>query len=242
LKTLNEIPISILCKDKSVLLYFDMEEIQNANEVEKAYILLEIDEKHKQDKELEFCINSSVSKEEWETIFSPTTERKKRKVKEGQKIYIDVTENFHMFASGMIKNKGLTFKINGNHLIQCKLCINYIGEEITPNYREPVFYEKELILSSRKNFVVSPWILSKSCRTTSLYVKNISKHEIVVYLQNSPNAEDFVDVTEVLIVQPKETGVIVPHIFSKYIRITVKSKYRAIVAKLWFQTQMANVN
>lgn len=232
----NEIMISIMKFDQMALIYFAANEIPNADMVENAYLLLKMGRNKNTVEEVNCYLNENVDLKYLNRLNTGFRDQYRNFYEDN--VLIDITENFHLIASGMIKNEGLIVEFGGNNLYSCQLQLTYKKDIIAPNCRCMRFFDKELIISSYQDMVVSPCFLSANSSVITFSIQNLGHHAINVYIQNSPDAKVFVNDAQTIVLNPNETGLLIPYKFTKYTRIVATSAQNGIVAKLWYQTQL----
>jgi len=232
----NQIMISMMKFDQLALIYFPVDEIPNADMVENAYLLFKTDRNKSTMEEVHCYLNDKIDPKYLNKLNIGFSDQYCNSYDDS--VLIDITENFHLFTSGMIKNKGLIVELGDNNLYSCQLQLIYKKEIIAPKCRCMRFFEKELIISSSQDRAVSPYFLSANSSTITFSIHNLGHHAINVYIQNSPDAKIFVNDALTIVVNPHETGLLMPCKFTKYTRIIATSTHRCIVAKLWYQTQL----
>ena len=236
LKIKNDISLFVTSREENILIYFNVDDIDDISKIKKAYILLETDTNF--DFTDKLYLNDRFSPYDFGERCSGISKNIDSDLYEIYKNYVDITESFHLLASKVVENKGFILKSNGIKEARFKLHFTYIEREIIPNFDCDFFCEEELFLSNLKGLVISPWFLIKNATMISFYAKNLSQDDIVVSLQNSPNAKDFTNDIQSIVIASKCTGVIVPATFSKYVRVVLQSNCKPIATKVWFQAQL----
>lgn len=231
----KEIPMFVLNREENILIYFDTKDINDIHKIKNAYAIVETDRNI--DFTGKFSLNDSMDTCDLKKMSLGRSTSVNNDLCDIYKSYVDITDIFHLLAAGIVENKGIILNCKGIKKVCFKLHFTYLENEIVPNFCGQLFYEKELVLSSLKSFIMSPWFLIKDVNMVSFYIKNLSDGDIVAKLQNSPNAEDFTNDVQTIDIVPSDTNVIVPATFSKYVRIVLHSRNKSIAAKVWFQAQ-----
>gem|GEM_PF-949276 len=232
----NQVPISIIKFNDLALIYFAVDEIFDADKVESAYILMEIDRYKNPEEEIPCYLNDKFdlkSLNNYNTRFGNRYDNSC----EGNML-VDITESFHLLTSGMIKNNGFIVELGNKNLLSCQLQLIYNREIIVPVYSCMGFFEKELTLSTWHNNIKSPWFLTSNSSAVTFIVRNKGYYPINICIQNSPDTEVFVNDAQTFVLMPNETKLMVPYIFTKYTRVFVTSTYGGVLAELWYQTQL----
>ncbi|MGE4214253.1 MAG: DUF6385 domain-containing protein [Anaerotignaceae bacterium] len=232
----NYVPISMAKFNKQALIYFAVDEIYDADMVEAAYILLKMNRYKNSGEEIQCYLNDEIEVESLNN-FNTGLSNRYCYLREDN-VILDITENFHLLTSGMVKNNGLIVEFGDSDIYSCQLQLVYRREIIFPVYNCMGFFEKELILSSFKDKAISPYFLTATSETITFCIHNMGEHPVNVNLQNSPDAKLFVNDAQTLVLLPHETGLVVPYKFTKYTRIVVTGTNKCIVTKLWYQTQL----
>lgn len=238
MKGINNVSLSAINKNDFVLVYFDVSNLQNISRIKKAYIIIEGDENIINCGEINFYLNDNLTSNDLTNISLSYNRNLEQNLSKRYKRYIDITEKFHLIASGVVENKGIYLSVNYENINNYSLQFKYIKNLIIPNSNLGVFYEEELMLSNYKTEINTPWFLIKNSHTISFYIKNLSNQEITVRLKNSPNTKDFIYDTQNVSISPNNTSLIIPSIFSKYIRLVANTVNAPVVIKVWFQTQL----
>lgn len=230
----KELPVSIISNSDLHLLYFDVDEIDNPDSIQSAYIVVDRDHQFDKDGEISVSINDRLS----EADFMSLRQQKKasRGFSYGSEVLTDASDAVKMIATGYVENNGIVLR-TPNNLCNPRLMICYHQKKIYPNC-EGDFFEKELRLSSCSRRIESPWFFSGLSKTITFFVENIGCSEFTIHLENSPNAIQHVDDAQRITVHPGETVDIVPYKFSKFIRLIAHSDNRNVALRLWFQTQL----
>jgi len=221
--------------EQNILICFNTDDISDTSRIKKAYIILECDRKLDLTKKL--SLNSSMDSFNLDNKRAETGLNTDKSLYELYKNYIDITEDFHLIVSGVVENNGFILNRSNLKKASFKLYFTYIENIIIPDFRECSFSEEDFIFSSFEGIIISPWFLTKDTRVVSFYIKNLSREDITINVQTSPNAKDFVNDTKSKIISPAHTTIIAPGVFSKYARIVIHSNYKPIVSKVWFQAQ-----
>ena len=231
----KDVSISMTKYYDRALIYFDVDEVCDANRVESAYLLLELD-RYKEAEPTGCYLNDKIDLLPINRIKSEISNRCNHSFERG--FLIDITESFHLITSGAVKNQGIIIELPNNNLFSCRMQLVFRDEIILPSFSCMGFYEKQLLISSDCGKAVSPCFLTASSSTITFCVCNESSHPVSVRMQYSPDAQLFVNDVQNLILQPKETELLIPYKFIKYTRIVVSSIHESIVTKLWYQTQL----
>lgn len=232
----NYVPISMAKFSNQALIYFEIDEVENADMVETAYILLKLNPYKNPEEEIHCYLNDKIDVKSLNNPFTGLSNRYSYLREDN--VIIDITENLHLLASGVVKNNGLIVEFGNSDLYSCQLQLVYRREIIFPAYSCMGFFEKELILSSFKDKAISPYFFTATSSNITFSIYNMSKHTVSVNVQNSPDAKLFVNDAQTLVLLPNETGLIVPYKFTKYTRVVARSEENCIVIKLWYQTQL----
>lgn len=232
----NYVPISMAKFNKLALIYFAVEQICDADLVETAYISFRINRNINPEEEIHCYLNDKIDVKSLNNSNTELGNRYSYLCEDN--VILDITENFHLLTSGMVKNNGFLVEVGDSDLYSCQLQLVYRREIIFPVYSCMGFFEKQLILSSFKDKAISPYFLTATSSTITFCIHNMGKHPVNINIQNSPDAKLFVNDAQMLVLLPDETGLIIPHKFTKYTRIVVTSANKCIVTKLWYQTQL----
>lgn len=232
----NYVPISMAKFSTQALIYFEVNEVENADMVDNAYLLLKMNPYKNPEEEIHCYLNDKI---DIKSLNNPDTGLNNRySYLCEDSVVLDITESFHLLTSGVVKNNGMIVDFGKGEIYSCQLQLVYRREIIYPSYSCKGFFEKELMLSSFKDVAISPYFLTAVSSTITFSIHNMGRNPVIVYIQNSPDANIFVNDTHPIELLPNETGLIVPNKFTKYTRIAVTSQENCIFTKLWFQTQL----
>lgn len=229
-----EIPISVSHKDRQHLIYFDADRIEQPERLKSAYLVIDEDISFQGNDIIPASVNDCFSSEEVARVKKQRPSI--RGINNGYHVLADVSEAVKMIAGNFTKNKGLVVK-NVKYLHNPGLIITFIPSVIHPN-RDCVFYEKVLEFTSYAYRLVTPWFYSGISQTITFSIYNTSDEDILLHLENSPDAEVISDDAQKLKVEPGKTVTLVPYKFSKYIRLVMRSGCQKVACKVWFQTQL----
>lgn len=231
----NCVPIYMAKFNKEALIYFEIDEVENADTVEAAYLLLKVNGYRNSPDEINCYLNDKI---DVKSLYNPCTIFGNRyRYLSQDSVALDITETFHLLTSGAVKNNGLVVEFGDYDMYSCELQLVYRREIIYPSSCMG-FFEKNMILSSFKEEAVSPYFFTATSSSITFSIHNMGKHPVSVKIQNSPDAKLFVNDTHTLVLLPNETGLIEPYNFTKYTRIIIRSENKCIVTKLWYQTQL----
>ncbi|MDD3569995.1 MAG: DUF6385 domain-containing protein [Lachnospiraceae bacterium] len=232
----NCVPIYMAKFNKEALIYFEVDEVEDADMVEAAYLLLKANGKRNSTKEIQCYINNKIDVKSLNNLY--TIFSNKCSCLCENSVALDITEDFYLLTCSGVTNNGLIVECGDNDIYSCQLQVVYRGEIIYPSCTCMGFFEKNLILSSFKDKAISPYFFTATCSSITFSIHNMGEHPVSVNVQNSPDAKLFVNDTHTLVLLPNETGLIIPYNFTKYTRIVVTSENKCIITKLWYQTQL----
>jgi len=231
---LNEIPILALRKNNSHILYFDADKIDRPNKIETAYIKVTPRGNHGRNHKMTISINEYLLEKDL-ALFEKYEQAVQRDYC-GCSIFVDVTEEVKMIASGYAENNGFILE-GATHLLDSRLVLNYYRNKIFP-CGESIFFEGRVRLFSYMHSQKSPWFYSGISDTITFFVHNKGDHDVVVHLERGPDSTKIVKEMQEMRIHPGQTVDIVPYRFSKFIRIVASSEKRRIDCNVWHQAQL----
>jgi hypothetical protein len=215
-------------------MYFNINKIFQFDMIESAYFLLEVNADAPEE---QFCcyLNEKINLGTCENCNNDKFDNYNKTYK--KEMVFDISESYHILASGMKENNGIIIECGNNYLYSCQLYLVYRQEIIAPVCWRMAFFEKELFISSRNNYVLSPFFMTAKSSMNTFCIYNLGKHLIQASIENSPDTKKVFYDKQIIEILPNEMGLITPTFFTKYVRIRISSSYNCIVAKVWYQSQ-----
>ncbi len=229
------IPLSIINKYDDYLIYFDKDDIESPDKIDKAYIIS--DDKYRLGNTVGVYLNDDLQKEDIDLLISK--QRKTSFSRNSGIVVADVSDIVKQIAGEIVPNKGILIE-NLRGLDNIRLRLVYNQNIIIYPECHKVFFERELLLNRYARFAESPWFYTGLSKTITFFAQNLGKSGVTVHLQNSPNARVALDDPQELEVLPGQTVDLVPYKFSKFTRMVAEADKRHIALKIWFQTQLMN--
>lgn len=228
------VPISMTKFDTFDLLYFDFQRINNAERVESAYLLLEVSGNAKES-EISCSLNKNVSFEIRDDYYIKQAGYNRNSYK--KQISLDITEQYHLLASGFYYNNGLLINHGKHTVYSCQMYVIYSQQVILPRYWCMPFFEKELFVSSQENEGRSPFFMTAAASVVTFCVTNLGSYPVYLSVEYSPDTNKIVRDSQMIEVLPNETGIIIPMYFTKYVRVLITGSYPGVIANVWYQSQ-----
>lgn len=233
----NNVSVAMMRFNDGDLIYFKMDEIWDADKVEDAFLLVELDKNIYPNEDIRCFLNDQIN---LDTNQMDTNICDKYSYSCVKSFLINITESFHLLNSGAVQNHGFIVVSENNRLCACKLQLVYRNEIIAPSYNCMGFFEKECIMSGGKDIKVSPFFLTASSATITFCIHNKGNKSMNVGMEYSPDAKLLVNDPQIITLQPGETELLIPYKFAKYTRIVIKSADKGILANIWYQTQLTH--
>ncbi|WP_352401222.1 DUF6385 domain-containing protein [Anaerotignum sp.] len=232
----NAVPISIKKFDTFGIVYFNIENFFDSENVESAYLSLEVCG-NTDGEEIQCYLNDDFNS--W--VKRDLTMKKSNDFKTPwrKEVLLDISENYHLLASGIKENNGMIVAYGNNQVISSQLLICYKKDIIVPKFLCEPYFDKKLYISSRQKEAFSPYFLMATVKMLTIWVENLGEHPINVALANSPDAKKSATSLQWTEVVPNEIIVLNPKYFSKYVRAILNSSQKGIIANVWFQSQLA---
>lgn len=232
----NCVPIYMAKFSNQTLIYFEVDEVENADMVETAYLLLKVNGYRNATEEIQCYLNNKIDVKSLNNLYTIFSNKCSHLCE--NTVALDITESFHLLSYGGETNNGLIVESGDYDIYSCQLQLVYRREIIYPCSSCMGFFEKKLILSTFKYKAISPYFFTATSSTITFSIHNMGKYPVSVNIQNSPDTNLFVNDTQTLVLLPNETGLLIPYNFTKYTRIVVTSENKSIFTKLWYQTQL----
>lgn len=231
----NAVPISLKKFDTFGVVYFNIDNFFDTESVDGAYLLLEV-YGSTTGEEIQCYLNESLDGKLQSKM------RVKRSNEYGnfyrKEVLLDITESYHLLASGIKINNGMIVEYGNNQLISCQLFFSYKKDIITPQFSCEPYFEKKLYISSRQKEAVTPYFSMATATMLTIWVENLGKHPISLSVINSPDAKKGITYPQWVEILPSEIVMLNPKYFTKYIRAIVKGAENGIIANVWFQSQL----
>lgn len=231
----EDIPIFAKKNNNSVIVFFNMESIPNKHLIKSAEIQLIVDRSFNSCSELPVYFNDGIITTDWSFInncLSGFTICSHDKIQD-----IDITEKIHIFASGLIENKGLVIEIPEVYVKGIKLRIRYFDNVISPS-NCGCFYDKKLYISATSDTTNSPYFFIGNSIKTTFTIKNLSNYNIGVSLFYSSDKENNISESEIIAIEANEIKMIEVEKFCKYAGLTITSRDTSILCEVYFITKL----
>ncbi|MCL2854538.1 MAG: DUF2771 domain-containing protein [Defluviitaleaceae bacterium] len=232
----NEMPISVLIRGDTHILYFDDGKIDDDGNIETAYIRVTQGVLCAGDSEVKVSVNDYISKADWILL------REYRQAAQNDFLrrdtFIDVSEEVKMIASGYIENNGLALE-GVEDLRGAGLILNYRPSKIFPcDCDDAGFFGRRVHLTGFTHTQKTPWFYSGISDRITLFVCNRGKDDVMIGLERSPDSASIIKDAQEICVGPGQTAEITPYKFSQFIRLTASSEKRRINCEVWHQAQL----
>jgi hypothetical protein len=103
---------------------------------------------------------------------------------------------------------------------------------LRPRFREQFFHCPQALAP-----IASDAVYSACAGMVSVFLENLSGGEIHAILQNSPDGVRFVDDPQIHCLQNGEITILVPMLFSKFMRLVITDAQATGPVNVWFQIQ-----